>query len=192
MAEALPPARQRSSTWEGISPRREPHPTRDGAPLGRAGSPPRGWLSPPTARAGTVRGGHRSLARGMAGTGPPAPSRGGPGRGGCRGTTSGRRPARAERSPAPESVPEGSRPAAGGRGEGAGVGWHAERGARRAGGGTPRLPRRCPVPPGTGGRGACPARRCVAEAGGASRRSPVPMPVPNTYEDPGCQETDVP
>ena len=46
------------------------HPTRDSALLGRAGSQQRGRRSP-TARAGTVRGVSRGLARGTAGTGPP-------------------------------------------------------------------------------------------------------------------------
>ena len=182
-------------------------PTRDGAPLVRAGSPPRGRLSPP-GRAGTVRHVPCRLARGTAGTGRPAPTQ----RRACaRGlqrhgvvvaslcSRRGWRPSWAARGPAPRSV-SGGGPSSRGRprrgrqglvGQGVGAGWHAERRARRAGGGTPRLPRRCPAPPGTRVWWAGPARcqlptwgdvvrRSVGGGTGeASRRSPVPAPVPN-------------
>jgi len=77
--------------------------------------------------------------------------------------------------------------------QGVGAGWHAESGARRAGGSKPRSPRRCPAPPGPGVWCACPVRRGLPQRGavvrqsvvgeggrgGASRRSSVPAPVPN-------------
>ena len=140
---------------------REHHPTRDSAPRVRAGSRQRGRRSS-TARTGTVRGVSRGLASGTAGTGHPASKQ----RWAC---VSGlQRPCvrvasltgRGRSSAAVgvwEWPPRLSRQRPGRQGPvapGVGSGWPAEGGASRAGGGTPRPPRRCPMPtaPGCGGR----------------------------------------
>ena len=76
-------------------------------------------------------------------------------------------------------------------------GWPAD-------GGRPRDPRPCPPHLAAGGgvevwgRGGLPRRRgvvwgvVVPGGRGASRRGSPPAPVPNTYEDPRCQETNLP
>jgi hypothetical protein len=143
---------------------------RDGAPPARGGSRWRGLRASKTS-AGSARGVRRSPACGTARPGRRSPP-------GTRVPVS-----QGRRTPAPvwrtRAAGAGGSPSAPGRARGphewvarVGRAWRDE-----TGGGRPRAPRRCPVPPGTDAGWACPARRWVPAArwwrpgGGRGRRS---------------------